>query len=321
MSTSVGWPSDAWLAGQKGRIARPQTTRYAASADWTSRRFARPSTSRKSLPEGYAGTTPSPTSFVTTIVSPRAPAARRAARPRAPPRSRQRRRAMRRSPRWTERHSDSGSASSSSSTRATSVPRQSTSEEIVGRPRHRSRSGCRRPPRHGMPPAGRVGGARSARPSRRRANRRRTPRRPRRRRRSFESARVPARGRTSRFSHRPVNTTSAIYSPASVARRHVCRGVDCARRRVLDARGLLELAHFGLAERPHRTAVRGRRAAMGPKLVRWSSITGCPTAENIRRTCRLRPSRIVISTVDVAPASQTRTSAGAVRPSSSSTPL
>ncbi len=60
-----------------------------------------------------------------------------------------------------------------------------------------------------------------------------------------------------------------------------------------------------------------RRAASGPNATRSRRLTGCPTASHIRLTWRLRPSWIVISSVS---AEIRRTRAGAVRPSSSSTP-
>ena len=60
-----------------------------------------------------------------------------------------------------------------------------------------------------------------------------------------------------------------------------------------------------------------RRSASGPMRVRTRRRTGWPTASHMRRTWRLRPSWIVMRSVR-SPTSDTR--AGAVGPSSSSTP-
>ena len=60
-----------------------------------------------------------------------------------------------------------------------------------------------------------------------------------------------------------------------------------------------------------------RRSRSGPMRVRTRRVTGWPTASHIRRTWRLRPSWIVIRST---PGSGCDTLAGAVRPSSSSTP-
>ena len=58
----------------------------------------------------------------------------------------------------------------------------------------------------------------------------------------------------------------------------------------------------------------------GPKATRSSERTGWPTASHIRLTCRFRPSWMVSSRTSRSRPSR-RTRAGAVRPSSSSTPL
>jgi hypothetical protein len=60
----------------------------------------------------------------------------------------------------------------------------------------------------------------------------------------------------------------------------------------------------------------------GPIAVRTSFRTLLPTASSIRRTCRLRPSVIVISRKVLFSRSRSRvTTAGRVHPSSNSTPL
>src|SRR5439155_17768390 len=60
---------------------------------------------------------------------------------------------------------------------------------------------------------------------------------------------------------------------------------------------------------------RSRPRWIGPKAVRRSSLTGWPTASNIRRTCRLRPSLTTILTWARPPrAATTSTVAGCVRP-------
>src|SRR5256885_7889610 len=60
----------------------------------------------------------------------------------------------------------------------------------------------------------------------------------------------------------------------------------------------------------------------GPKAVRFSACTRCPTASSMRRTWRWRPSRLTTRSSAAGPGSTriTSTSAGAVTPSSSSTP-
>ena len=128
-------------------------------------------------------------------------------------------------------------------------------------------------------------------------------------------------GRRPRGPPRPVRPPRADGRAAADGRRDArVNGPRRPRQRGRGARGARD------AVRSASTSARLRRrcapaarspSSSGPNATRRSASTGWPTASPIRRTCRLRPSRIVISSTS---GRRRRTRAGAVRPSSSSTP-
>ena len=119
-----------------------------------------------------------------------------------------------------------------------------------------------------------------------------------------------------RAAQRPaVSSPGGTYLEASGPRRH--SALSPLRR----PGGGVQPPHLVRLQRPATppAPARGRRAA--PIRVRTSRRTGWPTASHMRRTCRLRPSWITSSIAAWSPRDCTsRTSAGAVTPSSSSTP-